>query len=110
MEKNLDSYGRWRSAQIGFRLSPEERQLVDDLVAISGKSKQEYITDKLLNRDIIVEPNPRVYIKLKGLMNRILEELERLELCSDAPPELWILIEQINKTLYGFKGGEDNEQ
>lgn len=109
MEKNLDGQGRWRSRQVGFRLSPEESKLLDQLVELSGQSKQEYITDKLLNRDIIVEPNPRVYKMLKGQLKQLLDELKQMETCADAPPELWIQIEQINKTIYGIKGGEEND-
>ena len=45
---------------------------------------------------------------LRNSLQKVLTELKRLELCEDAPPELWILIDQINKTLYGLKGGEEN--
>lgn len=110
MKKNLDGQGRWRSCYIGFRMSPEESQLLNHLVDISGQSKQEYITNKLLNRDIVVEANPRVYSRLRGQMKALLEELKAMKTCEDAPPELWIQIEQINKTIYGIKGGEENEQ
>lgn len=110
MKKNLDGQGRWRSCYIGFRMSPEESQLLNHLVDISGQSKQEYITNKLLNRDIVVEANPRVYSRLRGQMKALLEELKAMKTCKDASPELWIQIEQINKTIYGIKGGEENEQ
>lgn len=108
MEKQYDAHHRERSITVGFRVSPEESQLINDLVAISGMTKQDYITDKLLNRDIIVQGNPRVYNMLRNSLQKVLTELKRLESCEDAPPELWILIDQINKTLYGLKGGEEN--
>lgn len=108
MEKKYDAHHRERSITVGFRVSPEESQLINDLVAISGMTKQDYITDKLLNRDIIVQGNPRVYNMLRNSLQKVLTELKRLESCEDAPPELWILIDQINKTLYGLKGGEEN--
>lgn len=108
MEKKYDAYHRERSITVGFRVSPEESQLINDLVAISGMTKQDYITDKLLNRDIVVQGNPRVYKMLRDYLQEVLAELKRLEHCEDAPPELWILIDQINKTIYGLKGGEEN--
>ena len=108
MEKKYDAYHRERSITVGFRVSPEESQLINDLVAISGMTKQDYITDKLLNRDIVVQGNPRVYKMLRDYLQKVLSELKRIEHCEDAPPELWILIDQINKTLYGLKGGEEN--
>lgn len=108
MEKKYDYCNRERSVTVGFRASPEESQMINDLVAISGMTKQDYITAKLLNRDIIVQGNPRVYNMLRNSLQKVLTELKSLEHCEDAPPELWILIDQINKTLYGLKGGEEN--
>ena len=39
MQKNLDHKGRWRSRAVSFRLSEEEAELLNRLVAISGLSK-----------------------------------------------------------------------
>ena len=108
MEKKYDYCHRERSVTVGFRVFPEESQLINNLVAISGMTKQDYITAKLLNRDIIVQGNPRVYNMLRNSLQKVLIELKSLERCEDAPPELWMLIDQINKTLYGLKGGEEN--
>jgi len=108
MEKKYDYCHRERSVTVGFRVSPEESQMINDLVAISGMTKQDYITAKLLNRDIIVQGNPRVYNMLRNSLQKVLTELKSLKRCEDVPPELWILIEQINKTLYGLKGSEEN--
>ena len=41
--KNLDSKGRFRARTIGFRVSPEEDQLINSAVALSGLTKQDYI-------------------------------------------------------------------
>lgn len=71
-------------------------------------TKQDYITDRLLNREVVVQGNPRVYKMLRDSLEKVSTELKRLESCEDASPELWILIDQINKTLYGLKGGEEN--
>lgn len=59
-EKNLDAHGRLRSKNISFRMSPEEANLLDNLVAISGQTKQDYITRKLLDRRIVVVPSSRM--------------------------------------------------
>lgn len=107
-EKKFDAHHRERSITVGFRVSPEESQLINDLVALSGLTKQDYITDKLLNRTVVVQGNPRVYKMLRDSLQKVLTELKRLDHCADASPELWILIDQINKTLYGLKGGEEN--
>ena len=46
--KNLDKHNRWRSRQVAFRLSPEEADLLDTYVKLSGLTKQDYITRRLL--------------------------------------------------------------
>ena len=51
--KNLDSKGRFRARTIGFRVSPEEDQLINSAVALSGLTKQDYIVKRLLCRDAV---------------------------------------------------------
>ena len=61
MDKNLDYKGRWRNKTVAFRVSEEEAKLIDDLVALSGLTKQDYIIRRLQCRDVVVQGNPRVY-------------------------------------------------
>ena len=60
MDKNLDYKGRWRNKTVAFRVSEEEAKLIDDLVALSGLTKQDYIIRRLQCRDVVVQGNPRV--------------------------------------------------
>lgn len=108
MEKTKDNYGRWRNRAVSFRLSQEESELLNELVKITGLTKQEYITRKLLNREIRVYGNSRVYKMLWGSLEGVLQELKRLKDCGEVSPELLVLIEQINNTLYGMKAGEND--
>ena len=73
MEKSLDYKGRWRNHTVAFRVSDEEAKLLNDLVALSGLTKQDYITRRLLCRDVVVQGNPRVYKALKNQMSAIHE-------------------------------------
>ena len=68
MEKNLDSKGRWRNKIVAFRVSPEEAKQIDACVRLSGLSKQDYITKRLNDREIVVQGNPRVYKALRNQM------------------------------------------
>ena len=60
-EKARDGQGRWRSKTIAFRISPEENDLLEEFVRLSGLTKQEYIISRVLGRQITVVPNPRVH-------------------------------------------------
>lgn len=68
MEKNLDAKGRRRNRNVGFRVSEEEAKLLDNLVELSGLAKQDYILRRLLNREIVVQGNPKVFKALKHQM------------------------------------------
>ena len=107
MEKNLDSKGRWRNKIVAFRVSPEEAEQIDACVRLSGLSKQDYITKRLTNREIVVQGNPRVYKALRNQMAEIYEELKRLEKCGEENEELLSTLKLVAETLYGLKG--DNE-
>lgn len=102
--KNLDSKGRFRAKTIGFRVSPEEDQLINSAVALSGLTKQDYIVKRLLNLDVVVQGNPRVYKALKNQLSVVLSELKRINISSEVSDELITLIQLITITLNGMKG------
>ena len=102
MEKNVDSKGRWRNRNVGFRVSEEEAKLLDDLVELSGLAKQDYILRRLLNREVVVQGNPKVFKALKHQMTQIYEELKRLEKVSNDNEELLIVVEMIATIMKGM--------
>jgi len=104
MERILDYKGRWRNHTVAFQVSDEEAKLLNDLVALSGLTKQDYITRRLLCRDVVVQGNPRVYKALKNQMAAIYEELKRLESLSSGNGELLYTLQVISVTLDGLKG------
>ena len=79
MEKNLDRQGRWRNRTVAFRVSEQEAKLINQMVSISGLTKQDYILNKLVDRDVVVNGNPKVYKALRNQMKEILEELKRID-------------------------------
>ena len=66
MERVLDQQGRWRNKVVAFRMSPEEDEVLEAKVKLSGLTKQEYIIRRLTDREIIVVGNPRVSSKSGG--------------------------------------------
>ena len=102
--KNVDKYNRFRSITVGFRVSPEEFDELNRAVALSGLPKQEYCYRKCMNRDVVVQGNPRVYKQLKINLEMVLSELKRIENGAEINAELLETIQLINTTLYGLKG------
>jgi len=104
MEKSLDQKGRWRNKIVAVRVSEEEAELINQLVALSGLTKQDYIIRRLQCRDVVVQGNPRVYKALRNQMAEIYEELRRLEAGGEANDELLYTLQMIAKIMDGLKG------
>lgn len=77
--KNLDNHGRWRSKTIAFRVSPEEDAQIEVAVQLSGLTKQDYITAKLLDRSIIVQGNCKVHRAVIDRLGELIDQLTRIE-------------------------------
>ena len=103
MEKALDKCGRWRSITVGFRVSEEESELLNDKVSISGLTKQDYIIRRLLGWEVKVYGNPKVYKALKDQMGKILEELKRIEAGQIMDDDLIELIRIVAEVLGDMK-------
>jgi hypothetical protein len=101
--KRRDNKNRWRNKTVAFRVSPEENDLINTQVALSGLSKQDYIIKRLLCRDIVVQGNPRVYKALKDKLDEVLAELRRISDSGDDNGDLLETIQIINMTLHGMK-------
>ena len=86
--KNLDAHHRWRNVTVAFRVSEEESALINALVSMSGLTKQDYITRRLLDREIVVVPSSRVHRALREQMRMVYLELRRLRKASELSPEL----------------------
>ena len=102
--KNLDTHNRWRNKTIGFRMSSEEAAQLDEAVRLSGLTKQDYITKKLLDREVIVQPSPRVYKALRDRLDEVLDELRIINDVQTGNDGLLKTINLIAQTLNGLKG------
>ena len=106
--KNRDNKNRWRNITVGFRASPEENELINKAIALSGLPKQEYCYRRCLNQDVVVQGNPRVFKALKTELSAVLKELQRIEAGNGVDDELLRVIELISIILGGLKGEDAN--
>lgn len=106
--KNVDNRNRWRNITVGFRVSPEENEQINTAVRLSGLPKQEYCYRRCLDRDIIVQGNPRVYKALKNELAAVLTELKRIEAGGNIREEILDNIGLITEILYGLKGDSND--
>lgn len=101
--KCLDRQWRWRNKTVAFRVSPEEDELLETAVKLSGLTKQDYIIRRLQEKEVVVTGNPRVYKALKNELAKVLNELKRLKKGDDVPEDLLEVIRLITVTMDGMK-------
>jgi len=104
--KNVDGKNRWRNKTVVFRVSPEEDAQIETAVRLSGLTKQDYITRRLLCRNVIVQGNPKVYKALRYQFALVLDELRRIEAGSGVDDELLNIIQIIAAIMGGMKKEE----
>lgn len=101
--KNLDRHNRWRNKTVAFRVSPEEDREIETAVRLSGLTKQDYITRRLMCREVVVQGNPRVYKALRNELAAVLDELRRIEAGAAVDGELMETIELIAAIMDGMR-------
>ena len=101
--KNMDNHNRWRNRTVAFRVSDEENAQIDLAVKLTGLTKQDYITRRLLCKDVVVQGNPRVYKALRDQFAAVLDELRRIEAGEGVNDELLDTINLIASIMDGMK-------
>ena len=84
-------------------MSPEESSDLDTRVRLSGLTKQKYIVRRLLERDVVVQPNTRVFKALRNQMTEILTELRRIENHASVYDKLLATIKTVAQTYNGLE-------
>ncbi len=97
--KNLDNRNRWRNKTVAFRVSPEEDKQIEAAVRLSGLTKQDYITRRLLSRDVVVQGHPKVYKALRDELASVLGELRRIATSTQVDSDLLDTINLITKIM-----------
>jgi hypothetical protein len=102
----MDNHNRWRNRTVAFRVSDEENAQIDLAVKLTGLTKQDYITRRLLCKDVVVQGNPRVYKALRDQFAAVLDELRRIESGEGVNDELLDTINLIASIMDGMKEGD----
>lgn len=107
--KNYDNHNRWRNKTVAFRVSAEEDLQLETFVSLTGLTKQDYITRRLLCKDVVVQGNPRVFKALRDQFAAVLDELRRIEAGAGGDDELMDTIQMMATIMDGMKGEDANE-
>lgn len=82
-KRNEDIQKRFRCYTKGFRISPEENEMINRKIALSGLTSQEYLCQCVLNHDVTINGNPYVYRSLKKEINHFIDVFNKVESIKD---------------------------
>ena len=99
----MDKHNRWRNRTVAFRVSEEENEQINTFVKLTGTTKQDYVTQRLLCHDVVVQGNPRVYKALKDQLAAVLAELQRIDSGAGVSDDLLDTIRMIARIMDGMK-------
>ena len=88
---------------MAFRVSPEEDAQIETAVKLTGLTKQDYIIRRLLERDVVVQGNPKVYKALRDQLSAVLDGLHRIEAGQSVNDELLDTIRMITTIMNGMQ-------
>lgn len=74
---------RKRNIIVNFRMSPEEKSLFKEKIALSGLNKQDYMIQMSLNHSVEVSGNIRVFDELKTKLKMLEEYFKNVNLDCD---------------------------
>lgn len=94
---------RKRDVIINFRVSPEEKRLIDARIEMMGLPKASFLIQSCLYQAVLVKGNIKTFDKINAKMQEIYEALDRpdWENIDVELLESWITILQILERLYG---------
>ena len=80
--RNKDK-NRKRKHLVCFRVTEEEKDLINEKVKLSGRLKQEYLIEAVLNHEVIFVGDRRVFNVMMGILKDIKVELKEIEEISE---------------------------
>ena len=89
--KNLDRKGRFRDKIVSFRISTEENEVLRRKVRLSGLTKQDYMINSIMDKDINVYGNTFVFRSLHDELERFIELYGATLSSDDEEMMMWIL-------------------
>ena len=75
-KKKKNEKNRVRNTIMNFRVSPMEKKLIENRIALSGLPKAEYFIESCLYQKILVKGNIKTYDKMKAEIEKIMDVID----------------------------------
>lgn len=101
-KKKKDEKARKRNVIMNFRVSPQEKELIEKRIALSGLSKSEFFIQSCMYQKILVKGNVRIYDEMRKQLAVIKEHLSKVESTEDLELDVMESLRMIAEILDSF--------
>ena len=101
--KKKNEKNRKRSVIVNFRVTPEEKQLIDERIAFSGLARAEFFINSCMRQKIVTFGNVRTFGEIKRKLAGIDRHLQQIEKSEELDIEV---LESLRMVLEMFDGLE----
>lgn len=95
---------RERCVTVAFRVTPAQKEWLDQVSAESGMTKQDFIMMRLADEKITVTPNVRVYRALRENMRNLHRELVRICELGEVDERIAVAAERFTREFGDLRG------
>ena len=99
--KKKNEKNRKRSVIVNFRVTPEEKQLIDERIALSGLARAEFFINSCMYQKIVTFGNVRTFDEIKRKLAGIDRHLQQIEKSEELDIEV---LESLRMILEMFDG------
>lgn len=101
--KKKNEKNRKRSVIVNFRVTPEEKQFIDERIALSGLARAEFFINSCMRQKIVTFGNVRTFDEIKRKLAGIDRHLQQIEKSEELDIEV---LESLRMVLEMFDGLE----
>ena len=105
--KKKNEKNRKRSVIVNFRVTQEEKQLIDERIALSGLPRAEFFIQSCMNQKVITFGNVKTFDAIKKKLVVIDEHLQAVEKSEELDLEI---LESLRMILEMFAGLEREDE
>lgn len=99
--KKKNEKNRKRSVIVNFRVTPEEKQFIDERIVLSGLARAEFFINSCMHQKIVTFGNVRTFDEIKRKLAGIDRHLQQIEKSEDLDIEV---LESLRMILEMFDG------
>jgi hypothetical protein len=101
--KKKNEKNRKRNMIVNFRVSPEEKQLIDNRIALSGLSKADFFIQSCIHQRVVTYGNVKTFDEMRKKLSMIESHLQKIEKSEELDLEV---LESLRMILEMFNGLE----